>query len=360
MTETNSETVEGINQTVEGLNKYSLVSYGLMASMIVVLFTLHLMPTFIAALIVFLMIHKLHNLIGERYKSSNAHNLTLLAISFIVVLILSLIGLGIFSSLRVGSNNIENLSGEAMNIMNQIRVYLPESLLKYIPDDVFQLKSQALDFSKGHVKEMMQMTTSSVKGIASVLLGMFIGAVVAFSFLHSNKNGEKTRIDLTQYPYVNEFMKRLHTLSAIFAKVGGAQVKISAINAVLTAIYLLIIIPILGFKIPYATTLVVCTFIFGLIPVLGNLITNTLIVLLSLMVSFEIAITSLVFLVVVHKLEYYINAKIVGSQIKTSIWELLIAMILMQAIFGVIGVVLAPVVYGYIKEELKLQRLIPS
>lgn len=38
--------------------------------------------------------------------------------------------------------------------------------------------------------------------------------------------------------------------------------------------------------------------------------------------------------------------------------EMLIAMVLLEAIFGPIGVVLAPVIYGYIKEELKLKGVI--
>lgn len=34
-------------------------------------------------------------------------------------------------------------------------------------------------------------------------------------------------------------------------------------------------------------------------------------------------------------------------------------MIVFQTLFGVIGVVLAPVIYGYIKEELKQKNIIP-
>jgi predicted PurR-regulated permease PerM len=64
------------------------------------------------------------------------------------------------------------------------------------------------------------------------------------------------------------------------------------------------------------------------------------------------------FLIVIHKLEYYVNAKIVGHEIKTSIWEMLIIMVLMETIFGLIGVAVAPIIYGYIKEELEQKGLI--
>lgn len=52
---------------------------------------------------------------------------------------------------------------------------------------------------------------------------------------------------------------------------------------------------------------------------------------------------SLVFLVVIHKLEYFINARIVGSRINAAAWELLLAMLVMESLFGVAGIILAPI-----------------
>ena len=45
----------------------------------------------------------------------------------------------------------------------------------------------------------------------------------------------------------------------------------------------------------------------------GNLISNTVIVVVSLSHSLDVAIGSLAFLVVIHKLEYFVNARIVGT-----------------------------------------------
>ena len=55
---------------------------------------------------------------------------------------------------------------------------------------------------------------------------------------------------------------------------------------------------------------------------------------------------------IVHKLEYLLNARIVGGQIRASAWEILLAMVCFEAAFGVPGVVLAPIVYAYGKREL--------
>jgi predicted PurR-regulated permease PerM len=55
---------------------------------------------------------------------------------------------------------------------------------------------------------------------------------------------------------------------------------------------------------------------------------------------------------VIHKLEYFLNARIVGSQIAARAWELLLAMLVMEAAFGIPGVVAAPIYYAYLKREL--------
>ena len=55
---------------------------------------------------------------------------------------------------------------------------------------------------------------------------------------------------------------------------------------------------------------------------------------------------------IVHKLEYFLNAKIVGGHIHAAAWEILLAMVLFEAAFGVPGVILAPILYAYAKREL--------
>jgi predicted PurR-regulated permease PerM len=104
--------------------------------------------------------------------------------------------------------------------------------------------------------------------------------------------------------------------------------------------------------------MVIVTFFVGLLPVLGNLISNTIIVIISLSHSLHVAAGSLGFLILIHKLEYFVNARIIGGQIKARAWELLIAMVAMDAAFGVHGVIAAPIFYAYVKKELSDRELI--
>jgi predicted PurR-regulated permease PerM len=83
-----------------------------------------------------------------------------------------------------------------------------------------------------------------------------------------------------------------------------------------------------------------------------------MIVIVSLAYSPNVAIASLTFLVVIHKLEYFLNAKIIGSRIQSRAWELLIAMLAMEAAFGIGGLVAAPIYYAYVKNELAERGLV--
>ena len=62
--------------------------------------------------------------------------------------------------------------------------------------------------------------------------------------------------------------------------------------------------------------------------------------------------------IVIHKLEYFVNARIVGSRIHARAWELLIAMLVMEAAFGISGLIAAPIYYAYIKNELGDRALV--
>ena len=119
-----------------------------------------------------------------------------------------------------------------------------------------------------------------------------------------------------------------------------------------TALYLAVLLPLFGIHLPLTKTMIGLTFVVGLLPVIGNLISNTVIVIVSLAHSPQVALASLVFLVVVHKFEYFLNARIVGARISAQSWELLLAMLVMEAAFGLPGVIAAPVYYAWLKQEL--------
>jgi predicted PurR-regulated permease PerM len=130
------------------------------------------------------------------------------------------------------------------------------------------------------------------------------------------------------------------------------------LNTLLTGIFLLVVLPLFDVRLPLAKTLVAATFVVGLLPVIGNLISNTLIFVIALSISLYVALSALGYLIVIHKLEYFLNARIIGTQIRARAWELLIAMLFMEGVFGIPGLIVAPIYYAYLKRELEAEQLI--
>jgi len=159
-------------------------------------------------------------------------------------------------------------------------------------------------------------------------------------------------------PLAAALAKRSHRLSIAFRRVVFAQVWISALNTVFTALYLAVALPAFGIDLPFTKTLIVVTFVMGLIPILGNLISNTVIFTVSFSQSPIVAVVSLAYLIVIHKLEYFLNARIIGSHIRARAWEMLLAMLVMEAAFGIPGLIAAPIYYAYMKNELREKGLI--
>jgi len=164
--------------------------------------------------------------------------------------------------------------------------------------------------------------------------------------------------DTAGRPLAAALIGRIERFGDAFRRIVFAQVRISLINTFLTWLYLGVALPALGYELPYITTLVTITFLAGLLPVVGNLISNTVLVAVSLTHSFWLAISSLIFLIVIHKLEYFLNAHIIATRIRAGVWELLLAMLVMEATFGFRGLIAAPVCYAYLKDELSSRGLV--
>ena len=152
----------------------------------------------------------------------------------------------------------------------------------------------------------------------------------------------------------DEVSTRFRDFYRSFATVMGAQLTISLINTMLTAIF------VLGVRLPHGPLVIAITFLCGLVPIVGNLVSNTIIVFLALTVSLKLAIGALVFLVLIHKLEYFLNSKIIGSRIRNPVWLTLIALIIGERLMGIPGLILAPVVLNYLRVEMLTVEVSPA
>ena len=65
-----------------------------------------------------------------------------------------------------------------------------------------------------------------------------------------------------------------------------------------------------------------------------------------------------IFLIALHKTEYFLNSKIVGQRIQNPMWLTLLGLVLGEKLMGVPGMILAPAVLHYVKVEMSKNKLV--
>ena len=343
-----SQTINSVPQDGSPANLYSEgVSYALAALGVPVVLYFHLLPTVFAGLAVHVLTVKLAQLLPVRWGRS-AHKFALAAIVIGVMLGLLGAGLGLWSFMR-GSRGMAALLSVVAETLDNLRRTLPPDIAEAIPPTMEDLRWQITVMLREHSHRISAAGMAGIRTFIHVIFGMVIGGMTALHHFDA--------IDRWQ-PFVAALYARTGALADAFDKIVFAQVKISALNTILSALYLMVVLPLCGVHLPMVKVLIPLTFIAGLLPVVGNLISNTAIVLISLGVSPGVAMASLVFLVLIHKLEYFFNARIIGGQVQARAWELLCAMLTMEAVFGLPGLIAAPVAYAWLKAELRARNMI--
>lgn len=322
--------------------KFDIATYVLMAVLMWLILKVQLLPALLVGLLVYELIHVISPLIARKMPGKYAKWLAVVLLATFVIGLLVAIGMSIITLIRSDTGGLTMLFDQLARIIEDSRQVLPVWLNERLPDDAITLQHTVIEWLRAHSADWQLLGKEAGHHLAHILIGMVIGAMVALHDVQTKANHR---------PFAQSLLQRITLFAQAFKNIIFAQVKISAVNASLTAIYLVVILPLCGVHLPFTKTMIVITFLVGLLPVVGNLISNTVIVIVSISHSFMVAIGSLFFLIIIHKLEYFLNARIVGTQISAHAWELLVAMLLMEATFGLPGIVAAPIYYAYIKSE---------
>ena len=329
--------------------RLATVSYLLAASALLLTLHLHLLPVLIAGLLVYAVVNALAPSLQHLLPGSRAHWLVVALFAAVVVALLSFAIVGSIAFLGSEHGNPSLLFERLAPVIERARAQLPTVVVDHLPDNSEEIRSAVMEWLREHAAQLQLAGANAARVILHLLIGMVLGAMLAL----------QNELDRPPGGPLTQLLKaRSVNLATAFRDIVFAQVKISALNTLFTAIFLLIVLPLFGVNLPLAKSLVIATFICGLLPVIGNLISNTLIFIIGLSVSLWVAIAALTFLVVIHKVEYFLNARIIGGQIRERAWQLLIAMLVMEAAFGIAGIVAAPIYFAYMKRELEDAHLV--
>ncbi|MFN2509135.1 MAG: AI-2E family transporter [Chthoniobacterales bacterium] len=314
------------------MQKPVALSYGVFACLLILVVVLHLGTPFIAALFCYLALTRLA--FGGRKWIA----LTL----FLVLVAAAFCGFVFFLKRAFVAlpEIVETAIPVVVKYAEQHGVELPFT-------DIDSLRVVALESVRdtlGHLGKYVKIATKE-------FVFLVIGVVVAIG-VFLNPDFEAKRVSGRATPnlytfYTARIKERFSSFFRSFQTVMGAQIIIAAINCALTSIF------VVSVGLPYAGLVVILTFVCGLLPIVGNLITNTIIIGIAFTMSPKLAGVALIFLVVIHKLEYFLNSRIIGGRIDHPMWLTLLALIIGERLMGISGIILAPVVLSFVKVEMK-------
>ena len=294
-----------------------------------------------AGLLVYSLVHLISPWVEKKIKFVKARLFVLAILSFIVISLLTALTVAAISFARSDAGNIHTMLHALAGIIDSSRPEIPSWIAEYLPNGADELRDILTNWLRTNGHEAENWGQEILRAFIHIFIGMIVGGMIA---IH-----EKPQV-LPEFAHA--LQERVINLQSAFQSIVFAQLRISAINTAFSAIYLMLILPAFGVHLPFKKTMVLITFITGLLPVIGNIISNAVVVTVSITHSVQIAFFSLLYMVFIHKFEYFLNAKIIGTQINARAWELLIAILVMETLFGIPGLVSAPIFYAYIKIEL--------
>ena len=334
---------------IKKISSTELASFLLAGAALLLILHSGLLAALYSGLLVYALVHLIAPALSLRMSNQKAKLTSVAVLGSVIVLLLTLVLWFPLAFFLSDDGSYPVLVKKMADLIELSRNQIPEWIADYLPESAEALQQTLTAWMREHAGQAKHFGEQTGRTIAHLIIGMVIGAMAALY--------DTTRIHHFK-PLAAAMHKRVVNLHQAFRQIVFAQVQIAAINAIFTGVFLLLILPLAGIHLPFVKTMILVTFVAGLLPVIGNLISNTVIVVISLSHSLSTAGLALLFLVTIHKLEYFLNAKIVGTKINARAWELLSAMLVMEALFGIAGVIAAPVFYAYIKSELSQAELV--
>ncbi len=335
--------------TARPLDASTIASYVFAALFLLMVVLKGLLGALFAGLLMYSLIHLMAPMISRKISDVRARMIVAGVLGLVIIAGISLAVWGLTVLLKSDATSLSHMFQKMADIIDASRGKMPVWLSSHLPVDADSVRDMMTGWLREHAADAQAIGAAAGKTLTRVLIGLIIGVMVS---LHDSLTPHFHR------PFAAALLERATHLADSFRNIGFAQVWISGINTVLSAVFILIVLPMAGINLPFAKTLVAITFLAGLLPVIGNLISNTVLVVVALSHSLEVALASLAFMIVLHKFEYFLNARIIGSKIDARSWELLIAMLVGESLFGMTGVIAAPVFYAYAKKELRARGLI--
>ncbi|MET3496246.1 AI-2E family transporter [Variovorax boronicumulans] len=333
-----------------------LASYLLMPAALMLVMWQHLLPGLLCVCIGFLATRWFARLLERllsrpRFLRGRARGLAgVLAFTLVLVGPIALLTIGLSQAREYiidAPDQYRELLDYTARTVLELRLKLPHDIAVFLPEGAAEVQRVVANYLRAQAGSLAMAGRAWLGALLFAYVGLIVGGLAAIA-----------PAPVQRRPLADQLHRRVTIFGEAFGQIVAAQFWIAAFNTLLTAIFLLFLMPLWGLELPYTPALITLTFVAGLVPIVGNLVCNSVITLVALSVSPVTALACLMFLILIHKAEYVINAKVVGSRTKMSVWELLAVMFVAEAVFGPAGLVAAPLFYAYLKKELQAAALV--
>jgi predicted PurR-regulated permease PerM len=299
----------------------------------------------LGALIVALATHVVFDRLLQRLRRKLPPRIATAAAVVLTLLALALLGAAIakaVSTLTQSGGGLPGLLDLLADVVDRIRSQLPAWISERLPQSMDELQHTAGAWLRAHAQSLQRVGENALRTAAHVLLGLVIGLLSAFEAQPKSTSR-----------WADAAARSAGHVGTAFAAIVSAQLRIALVNTALTAVFLFGVAPLFGDRLPLSFALLALTFVTGLLPIVGNLVSNAALLLVALTVGPAVAIAGLVFLLAIHKLEYFLNAHFVGRSTRVPASWLLASMLLLEAAFGLPGLVAAPIYCAWLFAELR-------
>jgi predicted PurR-regulated permease PerM len=257
-----------------------LASYLLAVAGLLLVMLGGLLAALYAGLLVFALVHLLAPRLSATLDTQRARLIAVAVLGSVIVVLLTATGwlaTGFFLS---DAGSLPVLLKKMADLIDQSRSQIPSWLAAYLPPNAEAMQQSFARWIRDHASQATDLGQQMGRLIVHLLVGMVIGAMAALyntTQIHHYK------------PLSAALHQRIVRLHQAFTQIVFAQVRIAGLNAIFTGIFLAVALPMAGIDLPFVKTMILITFIAGLLPVVGNLISNTVIVVISLSHSLSTA-----------------------------------------------------------------------
>lgn len=198
---------------------------------------------------------------------------------------------------------------------------------------------------------VLQFVMDRIKPVYMGVIYFIFALVINLLFYHNKEQTDRvfTRKPESLMYFLYCFAEmRIRVFYFYFKRVMIGQIIIATINTSISAI------AILALELPNPLFLVFIVFICGLFPVVGNIVSNTILTIIAFVtVGLWGAFVCLALLVVIHKLEYFLNSKIISGIVNLPMVVTLSALVICEVLMGIIGLILAVPLLLFIRHEME-------